>query len=429
MTEASVAVARGDIVPTEGGPRETKRIHLIIRIFGILCILGGVAGFALMSLLAAVVAMGFAFAPAGMQQAFDGNASLSLGIFIAAILLQLVSSVGTFVLGVSLVRSHRRNAARWARTLVLLTILEVLADIMFSGVEFSLTSPGARLAVLIALSVTIDPSLREERQAKRRAETIEDLIAARRGMLGRDLSGAGYIKLNFFNLFWTFAVCSVIGLILEVIWHMVVVEPGVYQDRAGLLYGPFSPIYGFGALIMTVALNRLYDDSPLLVFLASSVIGGLFEVAVSLFMQLGFGAVAWDYTDAMLFGVVPDPVAALFDGRTSTLFACIWGVLGLVWIKALLPQLLRLINLIPWKLRYGLTAVCALLMMANGILTLLTLDCWYERMSGIAPTTAIEMYCAEHYDNEYMQHRFQSMTITPDDSARADAAVEDHTEA
>ena len=29
-----------------------------------------------------------------------------------------------------------------------------------------------------------------------------------------------------------------------------------------------------------------------------------------------------------------------------------WGLLGVVWIKLLLPWMLKLVNLIPWKLRY-----------------------------------------------------------------------------
>ena len=33
-----------------------------------------------------------------------------------------------------------------------------------------------------------------------------------------------------------------------------------------------------------------------------------------------------------------------------------WGVLGLAWVKLMLPWLLRLIQRIPWKIRYSLTA-------------------------------------------------------------------------
>ena len=38
---------------------------------------------------------------------------------------------------------------------------------------------------------------------------------------------------------------------------------------------------------------------------------------------------------------------------------------------------------------------------------------------GIAPSSPVEQFYAEHYDDAYMEHRFQSMTITPGDSARA----------
>ena len=97
---------------------------------------------------------------------------------------------------------------------------------------------------------------------------------------------------------------------------------------------------------------------------------------------------------------------------------CMWGALGFVWIKACLPWLLRLINKIPWKLRYSFTTFCAILMIIDGVMTLQALECWYDRESGIQPNSPIEEFYADHFDNEYMAHRFQSMTITPSDSAR-----------
>ena len=190
-----------------------------------------------------------------------------------------------------------------------------------------------------------------------------------------------------------------------------------------MLFGPFSPIYGFGAVLMTVALNRFYRANPIIIFVVSAIIGGLFEAAVSLFMQVGFGAVAWDYTGMTLFGI-PDPVAIIFQGRTATPFMIMWGGLGFVWIKLCLPWLLRLINLIPWSLRYSLTTVCAVLMLVNGIMTLEALDCWFERVSGVEPSSPVEEFYAENFDNAYMAHRFESMTITPEDSGRVDTSAQ-----
>ena len=139
------------------------------------------------------------------------------------------------------------------------------------------------------------------------------------------------------------------------------VDPGHYQDRAGLLFGPFSPIYGFGAVLMTVALNRFHDKNVVLIFLVSAVIGGAFEYLTSWFMQFAFGIVAWDYSGTFLS----------IDGRTNGMFMAMWGVLGVVWIK-LLPAAgcSKLVNLIPWNWRYAVTTVCAALMIVDGAMTL-----------------------------------------------------------
>ena len=177
-----------------------------------------------------------------------------------------------------------------------------------------------------------------------------------------------------------------------------------------MLFGPFSPIYGFGAVLMTIALNHFHKAHIIVVFLVSAVIGGAFEFFVSWFMETAFGAKAWDYTGTFLS----------IDGRTNGMFMAMWGALGVVWIKLVLPQLLKLVNLIPWKMRYTVTTVCAALMIVNGVMTLQSLDCWYERLSGKTPDSPIAEFYDEHFGNDWMANRFQSMTITPGDSSRAD---------
>jgi hypothetical protein len=94
-------------------------------------------------------------------------------------------------------------------------------------------------------------------------------------------------------------------------------------------------------------------------------------------------------------------------------------LLGCIWIKFALPGVLKLVNLIPWNWRYLVTTVCATLMMTNGFLTLSSLDCWYERQAGNEPATnALAEFCNQHYDDSFMQDRFQTMSIDPSKSTR-----------
>lgn len=202
---------------------------------------------------------------------------------------------------------------------------------------------------------------------------------------------------------------SVLGLLMEEIVHFLFVVPGQWQDRAGLLFGPFSPIYGCGAVLMTIFLNRFHKSNWLVIFLVAAVIGGAFEAFVSLFMQYAFGAVAWDYSN------MP---GSLFGGRTCLPFMACWGLLGVVWIKLLLPFMLRLVNFIPWNWRYMLTTVAACFMLVDAVMTLQALDCWYMRLSHDPIDTPIQQFYDREFGDTYMADRFQSMTIHPADAVR-----------
>ncbi len=398
-----------------------EKIPLVMRLYGILCTVLGVFTVFAVVMFAAMMTWALQTDPSMIIVGTDPT--LPVILLVISYLVTIGNAVALLVFGHSLRKSRRRNAVRWSHVLIGTSIIQILLKIMLQGIDTTLISDAIQLLILVAISVTVDPSLRQERELKRRARDMADREAAEEGVLGRDLEGKGFIELNFFNLFWVFVICCILGLIIETVYHFVVVVPGEIQDRAGLLFGPFSPIYGFGAVLMTVALNRFYKANPVIIFVVSAVIGGLFEAATAWFMEMGFGAVAWDYSGSTIFGLFPDPIAMIFGGRTSALFMCMWGVLGFVWIKLCLPWMLKLINLIPWKIRYSFTTICAILMLVNGVMTLEALDCWFERLSGIPQTTPVEQFYAEHYDNDYMAHRFESMTITPDDSARVDGAA------
>lgn len=406
---------RNQLDPSVPSTTEAKKIPLIIKVYAVLCTLSGVG--TLPSVAVFMWQVITALINGNVAAKLGDNTLVAVGLIVAGIMLSAASAIILIVFGLDLIKDQRRNAARLSYVLIAFTVVELLVDVMLQGIGPFLLRPAVQLVILIALSATVDPTLRQERELQRRLQEMLDRDAAAEGMLGRDETGEGYIKLNYFNLFWVSFVCSVLGLILEEVWHMVVVDPGVYQDRAGMLFGPFSPIYGFGAVLMTMALNRFYKKNPLIIFLVSALIGGAFEVFVGWFMQTSFGVVSWSYSHIRLFGM-PDPIAVLTGGRTCTPFACMWGLGGLIWIKVLLPRLLKLINMIPWKRRYSATVILTAVMLIDGVMTLQSLDYWYQRVNGTVRNIPVAQFYDKYFDNDYMENRFQSMTMSPKDATR-----------
>lgn len=80
--------------------------------------------------------------------------------------------------------------------------------------------------------------------------------------------------------------------------------------------------------------------------------------------------------------------------------------------------MLKLVNLIPWNWRYGVTVVAALFMVVDCVMSLQAYDCWYERLSNDPVVTPIQHFYADYFDNTFMEDRFQSMTLHPGDAVR-----------
>ena len=376
-----------------------KKIPLIVKIIAALAIVDGFFFF-LASIATALLSL-------LMFPSYSTPTVTNSVLTIISLVLATLQAVGFIMLGINLLRENRRNSKIISDILIVVQISAILVSILLAGFDVISLGQVITIALTIALSVYIDPALKDERELQRKLRRMEDKSDYDRGeMAGRDLSGSGYIKLNFFNIFWIFIVCSVIGLILEFLF--AIVTRGVIENRAGLLYGPFSPIYGFGAVLMTLALNKFHKSSIFIIFGISAVIGGAFEFATSLYLEFAFGVVAWDYSGTFLS----------INGRTNFMFMFMWGILGTLWVKFLLPKILYFINRFPWNLRYAVTTICAALMITNGVMTVFSLDCWSSRMSGIAPATPIEQFFADYYDNDFMEQRFQTMTVDPELSSK-----------
>lgn len=116
----------------------------------------------------------------------------------------------------------------------------------------------------------------------------------------------------------------------------------------GFLTGPMCPIYGTGALVMTICLYNPFYDKPLAVFLLGMVICDLVEYITSVLMETLFHARWWDYTYEF----------CNIKGRICLKHTLYWGIASIAFVYLVHPYIDSILhNLNPNVLRYILIMI------------------------------------------------------------------------
>lgn len=199
------------------------------------------------------------------------------------------------------------------------------------------------------------------------------------------------------KLIWVFFITALGGDLIEMCWVRFVSH--IWMSRSSVLYGPFSFVWGLGAVLLTVTLQPLAKKADRYVFLAGFVIGGVYEYMCSVFTELVFGTVFWDYSHMPLN----------IGGRTNVLFCFFWGVLALVWVKFFYPWLCKGIEAVPVLLGKVLTWVVVALMLCNGVLTGLAMLRHEARAVQPQPSNQLEVFLDKQYPDDFMTHRWPNM--------------------
>ncbi len=198
-----------------------------------------------------------------------------------------------------------------------------------------------------------------------------------------------------------FLLTSLAGNLIETIFCGLVT--GEWGSRQGVLYGPLSPIYGAGAVLMLTT-YPLSQKRLSLHFAVGAVLGGVFEVLCSLLRSGIFGSESWNYT---YMGVgVP-----LFGGRTSVVFMVLWGLATVGWVRWGYPRISRLLSKLHPRAMQITALLGAVLMAANITVSALALKRWSERMEEQPGDSQLSAFLDRHYPNARMKDTFSNMVF------------------
>ena len=162
-----------------------------------------------------------------------------------------------------------------------------------------------------------------------------------------------------YQLFWLFLAFSFLGWCLEV--AATAVRLGQYRDR-GVLHGPLCLVYGITGCLITIALREL-SGGWFFLFLFSALYATVVEWIAGHLLEHYSHTRWWDYSDCKWN----------LDGYICLSASVVWGALGLVTVKWLVPLLMRLYQLVPAGLAHVLLWIFAILLVIDLLGTALTL--------------------------------------------------------
>ncbi len=139
-----------------------------------------------------------------------------------------------------------------------------------------------------------------------------------------------YSIATYFIYFIIIAIC---GWLMEVTLQLV--QKHKFADR-GFLIGPYCPIYGCGALLITLFLTKL-EEYPLALFSVTILVCGVLEYFTSYIMEKIFHARWWDYSENK-FNI---------NGRVCLETIIPFGILGLALIYIVNPFIFDNLARIP----------------------------------------------------------------------------------
>ena len=154
--------------------------------------------------------------------------------------------------------------------------------------------------------------------------------------------------------------------------------------------------------MLTVVLRRLADKPDRYVFLGGFVVGGVYEYLCSVFTEIVFGTVFWDYSYMPLN----------IGGRTNVLFCIFWGILSVVWLRVVYPSMERTIEKIPPLWGKVVTWILLLAMLCDGLLTGVAMLRYTQRQENIPAGHFIAAFVDEQYDDAWMENHWPNMMVT-----------------
>ena len=164
-----------------------------------------------------------------------------------------------------------------------------------------------------------------------------------------------------------FVIYSVIGFVIETLFGLV--TKGVIESRKSFLYGPFCAIYGIGAVVMIVGLQKFKKNNYTL-FWGGFLIGSFVEYIISWIGEIVFHVKWWDYSN----------IPFNLNGRICVWFSLFWGILAIYLMTHIHPKIDRFLDKFSPKIVTIITITFVVVMFLDWCISSFALKMFLTRL-------------------------------------------------
>lgn len=158
-----------------------------------------------------------------------------------------------------------------------------------------------------------------------------------------------------------FFIYSILGFLLESTFNLIV----IHHFKSGILYGPWTPVYGFGAILTIIISKKIFKKlkttplrETLITFLILAITLTITEWLGGILIETLFSITMWNYKN-FNFNI----------GKYIILeMTLIWGLISIFLIYFIKP----VIDIIEKKIPKSLTYILLILFIIDVIITTIT---------------------------------------------------------
>ena len=138
-------------------------------------------------------------------------------------------------------------------------------------------------------------------------------------------------KPKFYHYVFLFIVGCLLGVVVEGVF--AIFDKGVWENHVTFVWGYLNIVYGAGAVMSYVVAKKMAKYNIIITFVVYLILASVLEWLCGFIEEVFLNSTSWDY----------EALGNLTIAKyISVPFSIAWGILGILFIKFLLPPITKL---------------------------------------------------------------------------------------